>query len=100
MKSWFQENYIKKYSTHNVGKSVVDERFIRTLKKKNYKYMTSASKNVYIDILANIVNKYNDKYYSTIKMKLVDVQSRTYIDFSKENNEKDPIFEVSDHVRI
>ena len=62
--------------------------------------MTSVSKNVYIDILANIVNEYNNKHYSTIKMKLIDVNSRTYIDFSKENNDKDPIFEVSDHMRI
>ena len=72
MKSWLQDNDIEMYSTHNKGKSVVAERFIRTLKNKIYKHMTSISKNVYIDKLADIVNKYNNSYHSTIKMKSVD----------------------------
>ena len=55
------------YSMHNEGKSVVVERFIRTLKNKIYKYMTSISKNVYIDKLDDIVDKYNNTYHSTIK---------------------------------
>ena len=50
--------------------------------------MTSISKNVYIDKLGNIVNKYNNTYQSTIKIKPVDVKSSTYIDSSKENNNK------------
>ena len=54
-------------------KSVVAARFIRTLKTKIYKYMTSISKNVYIDKLDNIVNEYNNTYHKTIKMKPVDV---------------------------
>ena len=58
--------------------------------------MTSISKNVYIDI----VNKYNNKYHSTIKMKPVDVKSSTYIDFNKEYNKEYPKFELGDHVRI
>ena len=66
------------YSTNNEGKSVIAERFIRTLKNKIYKYMTSISKNVYIDKLDDIVNKYNNTYHSTIKMKPVDVKSNTY----------------------
>ena len=57
------------YSIHNEGKSVVAERFIRTLKKKIYKYMTSISKNVYIDKLDDIANKYNNTYHRIIKMK-------------------------------
>ena len=65
------------YSTHNEGKSIVAERFIKTLKNKIYKYMTSLSRNVYIDILDDIVNKYNNTY-STIRMKPVDVKSNTY----------------------
>ena len=69
------------YSTHNEGKSVVAERFIRTLKSKIYKYMTSISKNVYID-------------------KLDDVKDNTYINTSKEINNKDPKFKVGDHVKI
>ena len=65
------------YSTNNEGKSVVAERFIRTLKTKIYKYMTSISKNVYIDKLDDIVNQYNNKYHTTIKMKPVDVKNNT-----------------------
>ena len=61
------------YSTHNELKSVVAERFIRTLKTKIYKFMTSLSKNVYIDKLHDIVNEYNNTYHTTIKMKPVDV---------------------------
>ena len=88
------------YSIHNEGKSVVAERFIRTLKTKIYKYMTSISKNVYIDKLDDIVNKYNNTYHSTIKMKPVDVKSNTYIDFNKETNIKDPKFNIGDIIRI
>ena len=44
------------------GKSVVDERFMRTLKNKIFKYMTSIRKNVYIDKLDGMVNKYNNTY--------------------------------------
>ena len=62
--------------------------------------MTSVSKNVYIDKLDDIVNKYNNTYYSTIKMKTVDAKSNTYIDSSKEINDKDPKFKISDFVRI
>ena len=88
------------YSIHNEGKSVVAERFIRTLKNKIYKYMTAISKNVYIDKLDDIVNEYNNTYHRTIKMKLVDVKDNTYIDFEKEVNDKDPKFKVWDNVRI
>ena len=77
MKSWLEKNDIEMYSTHNEGKSVIAERFIRTLKNKIYKYMTSISKNVYIDKLDDIVNKYNNAYHSTIKLKPVDVKSNT-----------------------
>ena len=88
------------YSIHNEGKSVVAERFIRTLKTKIYKYMTSISKNVYIDKLDDIVNECNNTYHRTIKMKPVDVNDNTYIDFEKEVNNKDPKFKIGDHVRI
>ena len=88
------------YSTHNEGKFVVAERSIRTLKNKIYKYMTSISKNVYIDKLDDIVNKYNDTYHITIKMKPVDVKAKTYINSSKEINHKDPKFKIGDIVRI
>ena len=75
------------YSTHNGGKSVVAERFIRTLKNNIYKYMTSILKNVYIDKLDDIVNKYKNTYHRTIKIKPVDIKSSTYIDFNKENKD-------------
>ena len=88
------------YSTHNEGKSVVAERFIRTIKNKIYKYMTSTSKNVYIDKLDDIVHKYNNKNHRTIKMKPIDVKDNTYIDFGKEVNDNDTKFKVVDHVRI
>ena len=82
------------YSIHNEGKSVVAERFIRTLKSKIYKYMTSISKNVYIDKLDDIVNKYNNTYHSTIKMKPVDVKPSTYIESSK-----DSIYQIKNEYR-
>ena len=88
------------YSTHNEGKSAAAEIFIRTLKNKMYKYVMSVSKNVYIGKLDDIVNKYNNRYHSTIKMKLVCVKSNTYIDPSKEINDKDPKFKLGDIVRM
>ena len=69
------------YSAHNEPKSVVTERFIRILNKKIYKYMNSIPDNLFIENLSEIVNKYNDTCYSTIKMKTVDVESSTYISF-------------------
>ena len=69
--------------TYSEGKSVVVERFIRNIKNKINKYMTSISINVYIDNLAKIVNTYKNIYHSTIKMRPVDVKSSTYIGFKK-----------------
>ena len=100
MKSWLEKNGIEMYSTHNEGKSVVTERFIRTTKNKIYKHMTSISKNVYIDKLDDIVNKYNNTKHITTKMKPIDVEDNTCIDFGKEINDNDPKFKVGDHVRI
>ena len=99
-KKWLSDNDIIMYSTYNEGKSVVAERFIRTLKNKLYKHMTATGKNVYYDILDNIVNKYNNTKHSTIKMKPIDVgdnNKRVYID---EHKEKDSKFKVGDRVRI
>ena len=64
-----KKNDIEMYSTHNEEKSVDAERYIRTLKSKIYKYMTSVSKNVSINTLADIVNNYNNTYHSKVKMK-------------------------------
>ena len=82
-KRWLNDKDIEIYSIHNEGKSVVAERFMRTLKIKIYKYMTAISKSVYIDQLDNIVNEYNNTYHRTIKMKPTDVRDNTYIDFKK-----------------
>ena len=85
---------------YNEGKSVVAERFIRTLKNKLYKHMTATGKNVYYDVLDDAVNKYNNTKHSTIKMKPINVgdnNKRVYVD---EHNEKYSRFKVGDRVRI
>ena len=93
------------YSAYNEGKFAVAERFIRTLKNKIYKHMTAISKNVYFDVLDDIVDEHNNTYHKTIKMKPVDVGDDFFaeyngIAFNEESNEKDPKFKVGDHVRI
>ena len=93
MKSWLQGNEMEMHSTHS---SLI---LIRTLKKKIYKYLTSVSKNMYIDKLAEIANRYNNIYHSTIKMKPADVGSSRHIDFSEENYEKASKFKAGEHVR-
>ena len=87
------------YSTYNEGKSVIAERFIRTLKNKLYKHMTATGKSVYYDVLDDVVNEYNNTKHSIIEMKPIDVgdNKRVYID---EYNEKDSKFKVGDRVRI
>ena len=81
MKCWLEKNNMDMYTSHNEGKSVVDERFIRALKTKIYKYVTSMPKNAYLDKLGDIVNKYNNIYHKIIKMKPVNVKDDTYINF-------------------
>ena len=82
------------YSTRNEGKSFVAERFVRTLKNKVYKHMTAISKNVYVDVLSDIVDKYNNTYHKTIKMKPIDVESDSFAEYSEKSNEKDHKFKV------
>ena len=97
---FLSDNDIIKYSTYNEGKSVVAERFIRTLKNKLYKHMTATGKNVYYDVLDGVVNKYNNTKHSIIKMKPIDFgdnNKRVYID---EHNKKSARFNVGDRVRI
>ena len=84
IRSWLEKNDIEMHSTHNEGKSVVAEKFIRTLKNKIYKHMTSISKNVYIYKLNDILNEYNYTHHRTIKMKPNVIKDNTYIDSSKE----------------
>ena len=87
-------------STHNEGKSVVPERFVRTLKNKIHKHMSTISKNVYFDVSNDVVDKCNSTYHKTIKMKAIDVKSDYFAEYNEEYNEKDPKFKVNDHVRI
>ena len=93
-KKWLSDNDIIMYSTYNEGKSVVAERFIRTLKNKLYKHMTANGNGN-----GDVVNEYNNTKHSTIKMKPIDVKNnkRVYID---EDNEKDSRFKLGDRVRI
>ena len=88
------------YSANNEGKPVVAEIFIRILKNKIYKHMRTVSKNVYFDESNNIVDKYNNTYHNTIKMKPIDVKCNSYAKYSVDPNAKYPKFKIRDHVRI
>ena len=88
------------YSNYNEGKSVVAERFITALKNRLYKHMTATGKNVYYDVLDDVVNKYNNTKHSNIKMKPIDVKDNNKIVNVDEHNEKDSRFKVGDRVRI
>ena len=99
-KKWFKDNDIIMYSAHNEGKSFVAERLIKTLKSKIYKYKTAISKNVYFNVLDDIVDEYNNIYQRTIKIKPIDVKDDSFAEYNEEYNEKDPKFKIGDHVRI
>ena len=88
------------YSIYNEGKSVVAERFIGTLKNKIFKHVTAISKNVYFDVLDDIVDKYKNTVCRTIKMKPVEVTDYYYTEYNKIANKKNPKFKAGDHVRI
>ena len=84
------------YSKYNEGKSAVAEIFISTLKK----HMAAVSKNVYFDVLDDVIHKYNNTVHITMKIKPIYVASDSYAEFNEDSNEKDPKFKVGDHVRI
>ena len=88
------------YSTFNEGKSVVAERFIRILKNKIFKHMTTISKNVYFDVLDDIVNKYNNTIHRTIKMKPIDVTDDSFAEYNEELNKRNPKLKFGGYVRI
>ena len=98
MKSRSQDNVIEMNSAYNEEISIVTKRFMRTLKKIFYKYTTLISKIGYIGNLDDIVNKYNNTYHTSIKMKLTDVSSGTCIKFGMENTAKDPKFRVGKNI--
>ena len=88
------------YSTYNEWKSVVTGKLIRTLKNNIFKHVKAVSKNVYFDVLDDIVNKYNSTVHRSIKMKPVDVTTDSYAEYNEDSNEKYPKLKVGDHVRI
>ena len=89
------------YSAYNEGKCVVAERFIRTVKNEIFKHMAAISKNVYFDVLDDIVNKYNNTVHRTIKMKPIEVTDDYYAEYNEDpSNKKDPKFKFGDNVRI
>ena len=100
LKKMLKGNNIEVYSTHNEGKSVVAERFIRTLKNKIYQHMRAISKSIYFDVLNDIVDKYKNTYHRTIKIKPIDLGNDSFAEYNEESNEKDPKFKVGYHVRI
>ena len=83
-KDFLKISNIEMYSTYNEGKSVVPERFIRTLKNKIFKHMTAFSKNFYVDVLDYIVNKYNNTIHRTIKMEPIDVTDDSYAKYNED----------------
>ena len=83
-KEFLKENHIEMYSKYNEGKSVVAKRFIRALKNNIYKHMTAVSKNVYFDILDDIVHKYNNAFHKTIKMRPIDVNSDSFVEYNED----------------
>ena len=99
-KDFLKINNIGMYSTYNEAKSVVAERFIRTLKNKIFKHMTAISKNVYFDMLDDIVDKYNNTVHRTIKMKPIEVMNDFYAEYDEYPNKKNPKFKVGDNIRI
>ena len=80
------------YSKHNEGKSVVAERFIRTLKNKTFKHMMAIQNNIYFDVLDDIGNKYNNTVQRTIKMKAIDITDDYYVESNEDFNKKDSSF--------
>ena len=99
-KDFLKINNTEMYSTYNEGKPAVAERFIRTLKNKIFKHMTAILKNIYFDVLDDIVDKYNNTVQKTIKMNPIDVTVDSCAEYNENPNKKDPEFKVGDHVRI
>ena len=99
-KNFLKENDIEMYSTFNEGKSVVVETFIKTLKNKVYKHMTYIGKNVYFNVLDDIVKKYNNTVHSSIKMKPKDVRDDYFTEYIEGTIKKNSKFKIGDHVRI
>ena len=100
-KDFLKTNNIEMYSTYNEWKSLVAERFIRTLKNKIFKHMLAISKNIYFDVLDDFVDKHNNTVHRTIKVKPIEVTNDYYAEYNGNlSNKKNPKFKVGDNVRI
>ena len=99
-KRFLKINNTEMYSTYNEGNSVIAERFFRTLKNKLFNHMTAVSKNVYFDVLDDIVKKYNNTVHRTIKIKPIDITSDSDAEHNEDSNEKDPRFKIGNYVGI
>ena len=99
-KRFLKINNIEIYSTYKEAKPVAAERFITNLKNKIFKHISPVSKNVYLDVLDDIVNKYNNTGHRTITMNPTDVTSDFYAEYNEDSNENDPKFNVGDRVGI
>ena len=99
-KRFLKVNSIEMYSAQNEGKSAVDERFIRTLKYKIFKHMVAVSKNVYFNVLDDIVTKYNNTVHRKIKLKPLDVTSDSYAEYNEDSNVTETKLKVGDDVSI
>ena len=99
MQEWLDNNDILMYSTNNGGKSVIAERFIKTLKSKIYKKMTASDSKSYLPHLNKLVDQYNNAYHYSISKKPINAD---YSALTKkiETNPKVPEFKVNDRVRI
>ena len=88
------------YSTYTEGKSVVAERFIRTLKNRIFKHMPAINQYIYFDVLDDILDKYNNTVHRTIKIKPIEVTGDYYAEYNEIPNKKYPKFKVGDNARI
>ena len=96
MKSWLQDN-LQKCIQHMMKENLLLLKDLLGHLRIKFTNLVAVLKNVYTDLLDDIVDKYNNKYHRTIKMKPIDVKKNTYTDFKVESNDKDPKFKVVDH---
>ena len=99
LKRFLKTNITEMYSTYTEGKSVLAEDLLERWRKKFFN-KTAVSINAYFDVLADIVNKYNNTVHRSIKMKPINITSDSYAEYNEDSNKKDPKFKVGDHVRI
>ena len=99
MQEWLDNNDILMHSTYNKGKSVIAERFIKTLKSKIYKKMTTNDSKSYLPYLNKLVDQYNNTYHHSIGKKTINADYSALAE-NTESNSKAPKFQVNDRVRI